>query len=58
MQDQLNKDKKVLKQLNSNTDLVVHHKNFDHLDNRKQNLVVMSRIDHSRLHMKRQWKGV
>jgi hypothetical protein len=58
MQDKLNEDRKILKQLNSSeADLVVHHKNFNHLDNRKSNLKVMSREDHSRLHMLKLLKG-
>ena len=58
MEDQLKKDKQLLKQINSDTDLVVHHKNGDHYDNRRANLKVMSRVEHSRLHMKKQWKGI
>lgn len=33
-------------------DYIVHHKNHDRLDNRPENLEVMKKTDHSRLHAK------
>jgi len=33
-------------------DEIVHHKNNDHLDNRLENLELMSRSEHTRLHVK------
>ena len=38
--------KKYLKQ-----DYVVHHKNFDRMDNRPENLAVLSHAEHQRLHL-------
>lgn len=34
-----------------NPDYVVHHKNFDRMDNRPENLAVLSHAEHQRLHL-------
>lgn len=37
---------------------VVHHKDHDRSNNRPSNLVVMSRVEHSRMHGKEGWEKV
>lgn len=35
---------------------VVHHKNFNHLDNSPENIEVMTRSEHARLHSREYWR--
>ena len=51
-------DKDLCKNCGGTKDLGIHHINFDHYDNRLENLQVLCASCHNSLHKKRYWKHV